>query len=195
MDGKPKKTRQRNRPRNKANRLKEEIGQTSNSELNKTTETVPLNAANIVGQQSTLVKERANDNYKEQTQVTTSDSELPTQKLIDSDNNLRLLQQMMRTKLRQKRQNSENDNIDAKATVKVNKSNQKSATNLSKGKESGQASNVKAASSKRNSPDNSLLEQSAFVASLQKKLKSSVANGLLPGLSMPCIYVCKILYL
>uniref|UniRef100_A0A0K8VNN1 MYND-type domain-containing protein n=1 Tax=Bactrocera latifrons TaxID=174628 RepID=A0A0K8VNN1_BACLA len=155
MDGKPKKTRQRNRPRNKANRLKEDIGQTSNSELNNT-ESVALN---IVGQQKTF------------------GSEFSTQTSKDSDNGLRLLQQMMRTKLLQQGKKSEKGNVNTKASEKVDKKDQKSSGSLSKGKESGKTTNGKAAAANKSPPDNNLQKQSAFVASLQRKLESSVANG------------------
>ncbi|XP_039966178.1 uncharacterized protein LOC120778451 [Bactrocera tryoni] len=173
MDGKRKKTRQRNRPRNKANRLKEDIGQSSNSELNNT-ESVALN---IVGQQKTLVNECVNENYGAQTRTTPSGSELPTQTPQDSDNGLRLLQQMMRTKLLQQGKKSEKGNVDTKATEKIDKKGQKSSASLSKGKESGKTTNGKAAAANKSPPDNNLQKQSAFVASLQRKLESSVANG------------------
>uniref|UniRef100_A0A0A1X0N1 Zinc finger MYND domain-containing protein 17 n=1 Tax=Zeugodacus cucurbitae TaxID=28588 RepID=A0A0A1X0N1_ZEUCU len=171
MDSKQKKTRQRNRPRNKANRLKEEIAQTSNSELNATVESVTVkeNPVNIVGQQPTPVKECVSENYIERTQSTTSDSQ--------SDKGLRLLQQMMRKKLLQQQQQSEKVNTDTKDTAKIDKSNQKSGANVSKVKESAKTGNVKTGAPKRSLPDNNLHEQSAFVASLQKKLENSVANG------------------
>ncbi|XP_014097389.2 uncharacterized protein [Bactrocera oleae] len=177
MDGKPKKTRQRNRPRNKANRLKDDIGQTSNSALNNT-ESVGVNGfLNIAGQQKILVNECVNENYEAQTGVTTNNSELATQTLHDTDKDLRLLQQMMREKLLQQNKKSDKDNPDTKGTAKVDRKGQKSSASLSKGKESGKTTNGKTATTKKSPSDNSLQKQSAFVASLQRKLENSVANG------------------
>ncbi|CAD7006307.1 unnamed protein product [Ceratitis capitata] len=194
MDGKQKKTRQRNRARNKANRLKQEMGQTDshNEELTKFNESGGdndefggENLSKNVSQEQILGKENDNESNEGPKSSIIGD-QTATDAMDDSNQSLKLIQQMMRTKLLQQKQKQQqqqqqvqSDDVaksEAKQVEKINKP-QKSGTNASRSKDSGRTIDAKESMAKKSPTADNSTEQSAFVASLQKKLEHSVANG------------------
>ncbi|XP_053954996.1 uncharacterized protein LOC128861113 isoform X3 [Anastrepha ludens] len=183
MEGNKRKTRQRNRPRNKANRLKEESGRKEfNEELVKSAVNegeingAEENTVTNVQAQEILVKDSTVESCINQTS-STSQGQMVSQTMLDQNENLKILQQMIRAKLLQKQQNSEQKPNTNCSDEKISKINQQKGSNSSKDKVSGNAIGVKELVTTKSSPDNKLAEQSTFVANLQKKLESSVANG------------------
>ncbi|XP_067648596.1 uncharacterized protein [Eurosta solidaginis] len=194
MDAKKKKTRQRNRPRNKANRLQQEPETEPKQEFN---EVLIENSENKKGnirteQENTFTADKAADKVAHQEEKTkaTNIENKQSQSQAKKDNvvltpisnaqneSLKLLQQMMRTKLLKQEQPSgvsspANENI-----VKSSKTNQSKLSNTVRIKESTNSTGVQNRSMKTEcSADINLTEQSVFIANLQKKLENSVANG------------------
>ncbi|XP_036327434.1 uncharacterized protein LOC118740044 [Rhagoletis pomonella] len=182
MDGKKKKARQRNRPKNKGNRSNNELRQNElKNVLPETTKSGELNVCveeNLknVEEQRIIIKEAIVEDHNGPGLTSAESQVAPPQAMSDQNNSLQLLQQMMRTQLLQERQNSE-DKPSSSQSEEVCKRKSPEGSNLDNSKECGNTTDVKSVTAKKSSPNNSLPEQGAFITNLQKKLEASVANG------------------